>query len=300
MKITVNRDPISASQERSKKLNPASPFDRRFGAWGSVKSANSDDNTVDVYLDTGMLVKRVPVASKEWVIFGDDVEKDFNTGERDLPPVQARVFVLMPTFTFADCFVAPFSGFNNSDRNISSPFLEDDKKKIKERITPGGWHITDDYVTGSHKSVSPDKKTSLEIDYGTEEEPKEDNSEFHLNIFDEVNLEHIKGKSCTLKVFDTEWVIEPGKVTMRPKETTIDVDGNVILKTSGNTTIEADGNIDINAVGSVSIDAPQKQISGGTLQVDGIVSPSGSGPFCGIPNCMFRGAQHIGNVVRET
>ena len=245
MNVTVNHNPASAPQERVQKTHAASPFDGRFGAWGIVESVNSDDNTVDVFLDTGRYLNRVPVASKEWVIFGEDAEKDFNTGERDLPPVRSRVFVFMPTFTFSDCFVAPFSGFNNADRNISEPFLEDEKQKIKERVTPSGWHVTDDYVTGSHKSVSPDKKTYIEIDYGTEEEPKEENSEVRLNIFDEVSFHHKRGESCTVRAFDTEWVIEPGKVTMKPKETIVEVDGNATFKTSGNATIEATGNADV-------------------------------------------------------
>jgi hypothetical protein len=270
MTVNINRNPAQQPKEATRRI-PASPYSKRLGIWGRVEASYSDDNSVDVFLDTGMYLNRVPVTSKEWIVPGEDAEKDFNSGERDLPPLKARVFVFMPTFTFSDCFIAPFSGFDNTDRNMSSPFLADDKQKIKERITPSGWHITDDYVTGSHKSVSPDKKTSLEIDYGNEEEAKEA-PELHLNlfdnikvdviadevvslsVFDEVKIKHEKEKTYTVKVFDTELEIMPGKVRLKPKETAIEVDGNALLKTTGNTNIEANGNVDVKGT-NVTVEA---------------------------------------------
>jgi hypothetical protein len=240
MKVTIINDKPS-----NKSSNDGSVYDRRIGAWARVNKINSEDNSVDVYLDTGVYLQYVPVASKEWVRTGVEVDIDYNTGERDLPPVGSRVFILMPTATFEDCFVLPISSFNTPDKNASAPFLGENIGKIKERITPSGWHITDDYVTGSHKAESPDKKTSLEIDYGDEENPKKENQELHLNIFDNVKADIIAEKKCTLTVFDTEIVIENGKVSIKPKETTIEVDGNATIKASGDTTIEADGKVKI-------------------------------------------------------
>jgi hypothetical protein len=345
MNIKVSRNPQAVEQGNPGRRFDKSHLGKRFGAWGRVEAINSEDNTADVFLDDGSFLNNVPVVSKEWVIWSDDAEKEFNSGERDLPPVQARVFVFMPTFTFADCFIAPFSGFDNTDKNISEPFLKEEKENIKERITPSGWHITDDYYTGSHKAVSPDKETSIEIDYGCEEEPKEENPEFHLelfeelniglikdksyearlfdelaiehkkgesykarlfdeltvehekeksckaNIFDELIIEHQKGesysarlfdeltieheknkactvklfdeleiahekeKSCVVKIFDTELIIEKGKVTVKPKETTIDIDGNAKIIVKGDTAIEASGNIDVSGEKDVTVKA---------------------------------------------
>jgi hypothetical protein len=251
MNIMINR-----TNKETPRSNPSTV--RRCGAWARVEAHNSDDNSVDVSLEIGLFLKRVPVMSKEWVTSTVDSEKDFNTGERDLPPLYSRVFVFMPTFTFSDCFIMPFSAFNNTDKNVSSPFLESEKENIKERITPAGWHITDDYITGSHKSVSPDEKTSLHIDYGDEE--VKDDPELHLNlfdnikvdviaednislsIFDEVTIDHVMGDSCTVKVFDTEIVIKEGEVSIKPKETTIEIDGDATIKTSGNVSIDTKGN----------------------------------------------------------
>jgi hypothetical protein len=340
MEIIVKRRAPGPPSTAPRKIAGVSPFDGRFGEWGKVDVSYSDDNTVDIFLDSGVYLKRVPVASGEWVVSGEDAEKGYNSGERNLPPVHARVFVIMPTRTYNDCFIAPFSGFSMIDQ--TEPYMGGDKEKIKERITPGGRHITDDYVTGSHKSVSQDEKTSLEIDYGTEKEPKEDAPELHLSLFDEIKadvvtddnvtlsvfdeahiehvkgervtasifeeieIEHVKGDSCTVKVFDTEIVIKPGEVSIKPKETTIEVDGGATIKTSGDTIIEAAGDVavkgtNINAEASVSatVKAAKAQITGGQLTVNGASAPS-SGTFCALPVCLVTGSPHTGSIVSGT
>jgi hypothetical protein len=304
--IIKRRSPGSLALPEFKKPDPQSLYGRRFGEWGRVELPHSEDNTVDIYLNSGVHLKRVPVSSSEWVISGEDAEKDYNSGERNLPPKQARVFVIMPSLEYSDCFVAPFSGFSTIDQTI--PYMEDDKERIKECITPSGWHITDNHGTGSHKAVSPDEKTSLEIDYGTEEEPKEDAPELHLSLFDEIKvdvaagdnvamevydeikLEHVKGKSCTLKIFDTELIIKNGEVLIKPKKTTVEVDGDVTVKGA---------NVNVEATGSAKVKAADVQITGGNLKVDGASSP-GSGPFCALASCLFTGAPHTGNMVSGT
>jgi hypothetical protein len=296
MDIIIKKRAAGSPAARSQKIAQPSPFDKRFGAWGKVDVLHSDDNTVDIYLDSGIHLKRVPVASKEWVVSGQDAEKDYNSGERDLPPVQARVFIMMPTCTYSDCFVMPFSGFSTIDQ--TAPYMEDDREKIKERITPSGWHIIDDCVTGSHKAVSPDKKTSLEIDYGTEQEPKEDAPELRLSLFEEINIKHIAGDSCAIKIFDTDIVIKPGEVSFKPKETIIEVIGNAKIDVSGDATVKGD-NITAEASASAKIKAPKVHITGGQLTVNGTAAPA-SGPFCGIPACLFTGAPHGGNMVNGT
>ncbi len=289
MNVVIRKNRNYGHSSETKKIPSAPRFNRVWGEWGRVEKQNSIDNTVDVRLDSGVYLNRVPVASKEWVLFGESVEKDFNSGERDLPPIQSRIFIMMPSLTYDDCFIAPFSGFNTTDRNASDPFLETEQENIKERITPSGWHITDDYVTGSHKAVSPDEKTSLEIDYGNEEEKKEDNPELHLNLFNEIKsnvvlgdepiadlsvfggeieLTHKKGDSCTLKIFDTELVIKKGAVSIKPKETTIEVDGNATIKTSGNTGIEATGDVSVKGV-NINVEASgNANMKGANVTVD--------------------------------
>jgi hypothetical protein len=202
MDIVIKRKKAEPPIREPSRLSYPALHNRRYGEWGRVETLHSEDNSVDVFLDIGIYLKRVPVSSREWVVPGEDAGKDYNSGERDLPPEHARVFIMMPTGTFDDCFVL-CSGFATIEQ--PRPYMEDGKEKIKERITPSGWHITDDYVTGSHKAVSPDEKTSIDLDYGTEDEPKDD-PELHLKLFDGdspgVTLDVVSGKAMDFDLFD--------------------------------------------------------------------------------------------------
>jgi hypothetical protein len=276
-------------------------YDRRLGEWGKVEVPHSDDNTVDIYLDSGTHLRRVPVASKEWVISGDDAKKGYNSGERDLPPEHARVFVMMPTCTYADCFVMPFSGFSTIDQ--TPPYMKDDREKIKERITPSGWHVTGDYVTGSHKAVSPDEKTSLEIDYGAGKEEKE-HPELHFKLFekttldiidedsaklsvfdgevriehkkgesvkiaalDEVEVEHKKGDSIKITAYDTDITVKHGEVTIHSKKSTVNIDGDFSLTASGKADIQAAGPVNVQSTASAKVAAPTVDVDSPAVTV---------------------------------
>ena len=328
MKITIQKR--NETSRLPQHLNRPNPYDKRYGAWGHVadpdgdqKSAYSGDNSVDVILDMGIYLRHTPVASREWVVTGTVSGADYTTGERDLPPPNARVFVMMPTGTFDDCFVL-CSGFAPVDKNDNTPFADDETEKFHERIRQGGWHTIYDCLTGTYEAISPDGKTGLKIDYGTGEETKE-NPELHLRLFEkttldvidedsanlsvfdgEVKIEHKKDDNAKITVFDTELIIKEGEVSVKPKKTTIEVDGDAIIKTSGKTTIEATGdasvkgqNVKVEATTKATVQAPQVQITGGQLQVNGAATPS-TGPFCGLPNCLFTGAPHGGNIVQGT
>jgi hypothetical protein len=164
----------------------------------------SQDNTVDVLLDSGTFLKHVEVRSDEWVIYSEDTEKEYNSGGRDLPPLHTRVFVLMPTRTYNDCFVL-CSLFSTPSK--AEPFLAEDKERIKEKITPSWWHRITDNDTGSYELISPDKLTSFLLDYGSKDEPLIP-SELHFKIFhDEENddpgikYDFVSGKTIDLTVF---------------------------------------------------------------------------------------------------
>jgi hypothetical protein len=164
---------------------------------------------------------------------------------------------MMPSGTFEDCFVL-CSGFSTIDKEANAPFMEDDKERIRERIIQGGWHTKYDCVAGTYEAISPDKKTGIKIDYGDGEEEKEkpelhlklfekttldiiDEESANLSVFDgEVKVEHKKGDSAKITVFDTEFTIKQGEVTMRPKKTTVEVDGDLSFKTNGEGKIMAE------------------------------------------------------------
>jgi len=197
--VNVKRQDSTPTLQR-KKREPPPLF--RIGEHGRVTDLHSEDNTVDVLLDTGVFLKHVRVRSKKWVIYQEDTEKDFNAGERDLPPLHTRVFILMPDGTYNDCFVL-CSLFSTPDK--AEPFLADDRERIKEGISPSGWHTTNDNDTGSHKAVSPDKKTSRNIDYGSKDEPL-DPPEYHGQLFNDgenpgMTFDMVSGVSAELEIF---------------------------------------------------------------------------------------------------
>lgn len=91
----------------------------------------------------------------------------------------------------------------------------------------------------------------------------------------------------------------------------IEVSGDASVKVSGNTKIESSGNCDVKASGNmnceasgnmtvkgsnVKVEGSMVQVTGGNFQANGTAAPSGSGPFCGIPACIFSGVPHVGNI----
>jgi len=309
-----NSSPTSGSGIRN-----SNPYLNRYGAWGISQEAHSDDHSADVLTDAGVLLHHVPVSSKEWV----KDEDAYTSGQRDLPPTGSRVFVMMPTGNFDGCFVL-CSGFVVIDQAQKQAFMKEGKEAIRKRVVPGNWKEEYDCVTGTHSIVSPDDKTSLIIDYGTADEAKNP-PELHLKLFDkikadavaedsltlsafddEVRIEHKKGDSAKVTVFDTELTIKKGEVSVKSKKTTIEVDGDATIKTSGSTIVEATGdvsvkgkNVSVEAATKATIKAADASITGGKLTVNGSSAPS-TGPFCGIPNCLFTGAPHGGNMVTGT
>lgn len=79
----------------------------------------------------------------------------------------------------------------------------------------------------------------------------------------------------------------------------IEAQQDVTVK-GANVTVEAQQACTVKGTASVEVNAPQVKITGGQLTVNGNAAPSGSGPFCGIPACLFTGAPHVGSMVAGT
>ena len=78
------------------------------------------------------------------------------------------------------------------------------------------------------------------------------------------------------------------------------IEKNLEATIKGDIAIKGEGNVHQEAVNDFTIKGSKAQITGGSLQVDGAVSPTGSGPFCAMPACAITGAPHIGNIVTNT
>lgn len=164
-------------------------LDGRIGFWGNVKDVDSTLNCVGVVSDTGNYYPSIPVISEEWVYYNKDL--DYVPSSRNLPPIDARVFVLMPTRTITGAFVlcSGYAGGESCTRALFSD--KNDKNKnnaIKERISQGGWKTKEYYADGNRIIQSNDG-----------------NIEIHLNLTDndDDNLEKevlIKAWNNTIKI----------------------------------------------------------------------------------------------------
>jgi hypothetical protein len=78
------------------------------------------------------------------------------------------------------------------------------------------------------------------------------------------------------------------------------VKGNLTVETDGNTTATVKGDLEVDVDGTATIKSPNAVITGGELKVNGTATPNGQGGFCGIPNCIFSGAPHVGSILEGT
>ena len=260
-------------------IKSQSPYaNGRFGAWGIVQELHQDDASVDVLID-GLLIDRIPVASHEWVVPYDD----FVSGERNLPPGNARVFVLMPTGNFDNCFVL-CSGFSLFDPNhrdtITTPSDIGDDISVRKTIMPAtGWTKEYDPQTGTVNILSPDKKTSFLLDY------RDDEPHLHVNIFEKVKVDIVSEDSIEMSLFDVTFLI--------------DKEGIINIKTKNDIKIEEKG-LNVETSENVTVNAPEVNVTGGIVKVKGSTAPEGQGSFCALPSCLFTGAPHTGTTITGT
>lgn len=136
-----------------------------IGFWGNVIGIDTESLSVDVQACTGMKYKGIPCISQEWVVY--DKNKNYVPAERDLPPLNSRVFVLMPTHTLSGAFVL-CSGFARGEPSVKGLFAKNETEKeeyrtIKEHITQGGWKEKEFAETGNKTLESEDGNISVNI-----------------------------------------------------------------------------------------------------------------------------------------
>lgn len=147
-------------------LTNESYMEHRIGFWACVVDVHSDKNTVDVLSDTGFKLVDIPVISKQWICI--DNNKDFTPASRNLPQINSRVFILMPTGTIDGSFVL-CSGYSNGDTTSHGLWAEKQqsdiskKNNIEESISQSGWNKKEYYRDGNIIFVSLDENVKLEI-----------------------------------------------------------------------------------------------------------------------------------------
>jgi phage baseplate assembly protein gpV len=87
--------------------------------------------------------------------------------------------------------------------------------------------------------------------------------------------------------------------SLKTKQLDIEITETVNLKAK-NINVENSDSITVNTTNKATIKAMQAKITGGTLEVQGSVAPSGTGAFCGLPFCQYTGAPQSGPQVSNT
>ena len=263
---------------------------KRYGFWGVVVDVHPKNNTVDVKQGGGLVLKGIPVAcTDEWVCEYDD----YLAGGRNLPPLNARVFVLMPTGTYEGSFVL-CSGLSMYEKKHKNKFMANNdneahsKSKTREIVKQGNWKSKYNYENGSYEIVSPDEKTSFKIDYEKEDDPK-----ITCKLFEDITCEVKNNKEIAFKFTNkikTE-IKADEKVFIEAFGSSVEIDkeGNIKISGKKDSNIEVNGNADIKATGNINIDGSvinlngktnssvkaeelQRQLNTMKLRIDGIIN----------------------------
>ena len=161
-------------------------------------------------------------------------------------------------------------------------------------------------VTSGKISFEVDKATSFEVT-GPKSVLIEDNAGSKIEVNeDNVIVDAVAdatftvGGNATMTVTGNVEMVSSGNIDIQS-------DGNTSVTVTGNVAIEANGNADVIATGAatvkgatVTVDSPAVTITGGTLSTNGAAAPTGDGPYCALPTCLFTGAPHVGNNVAGT
>ncbi|NVP23035.1 hypothetical protein [Treponema phagedenis] len=156
-------------RERSGQVTGQVPLQNtvpRIGMWGTVTDVDSTRNAVNVRLTGGVLLEDVPVASlDEWICEFKD--EGYLSGSRNLPPENARVFVLMPTGTFEGAFVL-CSSLSMFEKEHQKKFMSTKEQRTEKnverlRVRPGKWIEKYNYKTGQLELTSSNENVKIAI-----------------------------------------------------------------------------------------------------------------------------------------
>lgn len=196
-----------------------------YGFWGVVKEVDSRINTVDVRRGSGVVIKNIPVATcNEWVCEFKD--KKYISGARNLPPINARVFVLMPTGTYEGAFVL-CSGLSSYEDAHKKAFMAKDESELHDKnnrrkiVTVGNWEVSYNYQNASCEIQSPGRADGIVI-----------------RLYD-----NEKEKKASIQAFESTFIIEKdGKITIKSKKGgIIEVkDNEVHLNGTAHNTVKAE------------------------------------------------------------
>ena len=234
----------------------------RYGFWGVVMEVDSTTNTVDVKTGGGLVLKNIPVScTNEWICEYKDA--GYVAGERNLPPINARVFVLMPTGTYEGAFVlcSGLSVYEDAHKQafMASKEEKHDKDNSRQIVRQGKWESLYKYENGSFELKSPNGDDGIIVKIDDDKKKQE------INI----------------KAFGSSIIIDKDgniKINVK-KDSKIEVKGNADIKAQGEVNIEGSIiNLNGNTSSSVKAEELQKQLNIMKMRIDGIINAIKTAP----------------------
>lgn len=187
-------------------------------------------------------------------------------------------------------------------------YKEDAKWDDDGQREPGDGSIKDSHI--SHISI--EKNGNITIEIGADEGASLDDPEGKATVFikGDANITIDEGNSnVTLQNGNATVDIQSGTYDLKVKgacnikcedSVNIEAKSDCSVKAQSNVNIEAQSKCTVKGTSGVEVNSPQVKITGGQCSMNGTAAPSGSGPFCGLPACLFTGAPHVGNMVAGT
>jgi len=155
--------PQTASKQMKQSFEVSSFATPLHCTWGKVIDSHSEDNTVDVELQTGIEMKRIGVRSLEWAGANSDAY-----GERDLPPNNCKVLILFPDGIIENAFVicSGLDIFGDVGTKQKEELLTSGKETEYLRIKEGGLKTTYEKSTGVYTIEVNDAVISIDANGG--------------------------------------------------------------------------------------------------------------------------------------
>lgn len=148
-------------------LNNSSPYDQRFGFWGTVYDVHPETNRVDILMDIGILLSGVPVGMNEFVKENKIGNVTFYSGKVDLPARESYVFCLTPSGSLTSAFVlcsgVPYGNGFSSKFFSQSEEEKDNFPLIEKKTDQEGWTIIKKKDTGNLYIENVDKSIAFEL-----------------------------------------------------------------------------------------------------------------------------------------
>lgn len=243
-------------------INKASALLPLVGVWGIVQRVHSEDVSIDVKSTVGLEYRHIKVRSLAWVGVNDD--RAF--GERDIPPVGAKVFVLFPDgvdspdTAFALCSVIDTMWTMKKSKDNLAVANKERERKI---VTEIGWTITYDKDTGDVVIENDGNKTRITV--------KKSDGTIKVEAAGDVDLN------------------SDGNITADPS-------GDVDIKPTGNVTIQPSGTVSVTSKGATISITSLGGINVTPATGQAIVLNNGVQNVNNLPVCLFSGAVHGTNI----